>query len=159
MLIMSKISTPSQRKVLCNHPSWKDDQAAQAPIISRWLAQGVLEFSGTTGRLFSCSHEEPYQKGTALFQRLITDARYCNTVHVLGLGCHDTFAAEISAALQPHDFEDLECRPPGRIHTTCPSSRAAVKPSYPASVPSRSETTPCLGSTATLSGVAQICQV
>ncbi len=42
LLVMPKITTPSQRKVLRNHPSWEDDPAAQAvlgPIIAKWLAQ------------------------------------------------------------------------------------------------------------------------
>jgi hypothetical protein len=37
-LVMPKITTPSQVKVLRNHPSWEDDPAAQAalgPIIAK----------------------------------------------------------------------------------------------------------------------------
>lgn len=114
MLIMPKIATPSQCKSLPNHPSWEDDPAAQAalgPIIAKWLAQGVLEYVHWDDRrpvlLQPCG---AVPKGTAPFYRLITDARFGNTMYS-DWGVAYTSASDLSAALHFRDFTwsaDLE---------------------------------------------------
>ena len=106
-LVMPKITTPSQCKVLRNHPSWEDDPAAQAalgPIIATWLAQGVLEYVQWDDRhpvlLQPCG---AVPKGTAPFYRLITDARFGNTMYS-DWGVNYTSAADLSAALSHRCF-------------------------------------------------------
>jgi hypothetical protein len=104
---MPKISTPSQRQELRNHPSWEDDTEAQkalGPIIAKWLAQGVLEYVQWDDRrpvlLQSCG---AVPKGSAPFYRLITDARFGNTMYS-DWGVTYSSAADLPAALQPRDF-------------------------------------------------------
>ena len=114
LLVMPKIATPSQCKVLANHPSWEEDPAAQAalgPIIAKWLAQGVLEYVHWDDRrpvlLQPCG---AVPKGTAPFYRLITDARFGNTMYS-DWGVAYTSASDLSAALHFRDFTwsaDLE---------------------------------------------------
>ena len=106
-LVMPKITTPSQLKVLRNHPSWEDDPAAQAalgPIIAKWLAQGVLEYVQWDDRqpvlLQPCG---AVPKGSAPFYRLITDARFGNSMYS-DWGVTYTSAADLSAALMHRDF-------------------------------------------------------
>ena len=106
-LVMPKITTPSQCKILRNHPSWEDDPAAQAalgPIIAKWLAQGVLEYVQWDDRqpvlLQPCG---AVPKGTAPFFRLITDARFGNGMYS-DWGVNYTSAADLSAALHHRDF-------------------------------------------------------
>ena len=106
-LVMPKLTTPSQRKVLRNHPSWEDDPAAQValgPIIAKWLAQGVLEYVEWDDRqpvlLQPCG---AVPKGSAPFYRLITDARFGNSMFS-DWGVTYTSAADLSAALQHRDF-------------------------------------------------------
>ncbi len=44
---MPRVSAPSQQTVLRNHPSWERDvdaKRALGPVITKWLASGVLEF-------------------------------------------------------------------------------------------------------------------
>jgi hypothetical protein len=74
LLVMPKISSPSQRKILRNHPSWEDDPAAQAalgPIIAKWLAQGVFETlntsSGMIGSRSFSNHAAPCPRARPLF--------------------------------------------------------------------------------------------
>ena len=107
LLVMPKVATPSQRKTLRNHPSWEDDPAAQAalgPIIAKWLTQGVLEYVQWDDRvpvlLQPCG---AVPKGSAPFYRLITDARYGNSMYS-DWGVTYSSAADLSAALQPRDF-------------------------------------------------------
>ena len=107
LLVMPKIAVPSQRKVLRNHPSWEDDPAAQqalGPIIAKWLAQGVLEYVQWDDRqpvlLQPCG---AVPKGTAPFFRLITDARYGNSMYS-DWGVTYSSAADLCAALHPRDF-------------------------------------------------------
>ena len=76
---MPKVSAPSQRTALRNHPSWESDpdaKAALGPVIAKWLATGVLEYVGWDDRvpvlLQPCG---AVPKGTAPFYRVITDAR------------------------------------------------------------------------------------
>jgi hypothetical protein len=114
LLVMPKVTTPLLRKTFRNHPSWEDDPAAQAalgPIIAKWLAQGVLEYVQWDDRhpvlLQPCG---AVPKGTAPFYRLITDARFGNTMYS-DWGVTYTSAADLSAALHPRDFTwsaDLE---------------------------------------------------
>ena len=106
-LVMPKLTTPSARTVLRNHPSWEDDPAAQAalgPIIAKWLAQGVLEYVQWDDRqpvlLQPCG---AVPKGSAPFYRLITDARFGNSMYS-DWGVTYTSAADLSAALQHRDF-------------------------------------------------------
>jgi hypothetical protein len=106
-LVLPKITTPSQLKVLRNHPSWEDDPAAQAalgPIIAKWLAQGVLEYVQWDDRqpvlLQPCG---AVPKGSAPFYRLITDARFGNSMYS-DWGVTYTSAADLSAALMHRDF-------------------------------------------------------
>jgi hypothetical protein len=107
LLVMPKIASPSQRKVMRNHPSWEDDPAAQAalgPIIAKWLAQGVLEYVQWDDRQpFLLQPCGAVPKGTAPFYRLITDARYGNKMYS-DWGVTYSSAADLSAALQPRDF-------------------------------------------------------
>jgi hypothetical protein len=107
LLVMPKISSPSQRKILRNHPSWEDDPAAQAalgPIIAKWLTQGVLEYVQWDVRqpvlLQPCG---AVPKGSAPFYRLITDARFGNSMYS-DWGVTYASAADLSASLQPRDF-------------------------------------------------------
>ena len=107
LLVMPKIAIPSQRKVLRNHPSWEDDPAAQkalGPIIAKWLAQGVLEYVQWDDRypvlLQPCG---AVPKGTAPFYRLITDARFGNSMYS-DWGVTYSSAADLCAALHPRDF-------------------------------------------------------
>jgi hypothetical protein len=107
LLVMPKTATPSQRKVLRNHPSWENDPAAQAalgPIIAKWLAQGVLEYVQWDDRqpvlLQPCG---AVPKGSAPFYRLITDARYGNTMYS-DWGVTYSSAADLSAAVYHRDF-------------------------------------------------------
>jgi hypothetical protein len=107
LLVMPKISTPSQRKVLRNHPSWEDNPEAQAalgPIIAKWLTQGVLEYIQWDDRqpvlLQPCG---AVPKGSAPFYRLITDARFGNSMYS-DWGVTYASAADLSASLQPRDF-------------------------------------------------------
>ena len=107
LLVMPKLATPSQRKVLRNHPSWENDPAAQAalgPIIAKWLAQGVLEYVQWDDRqpvlLQPCG---AVPKGSAPFYRLITDARYGNTMYS-DWGVTYSSAADLSAAVYHRDF-------------------------------------------------------
>ena len=114
LLVMPKIATPSQCKALRNHPSWEDDPAAQValgPIIAKWLAQGVLEYVHWDDRrpvlLQPCG---AVPKGSAPFYRLITDARFGNTMYS-DWGVAYTSASDLSAALHFRDFTwsaDLE---------------------------------------------------
>ncbi len=104
---MPKITTPSQCTALRNHPSWKDDLVAQAalgPIIAKWLAQGVLEYVQWDDRqqvlLQPCG---AVPKGTAPFFRLITDARFGNTMYS-DWGVNYTSAADLASALHHRDF-------------------------------------------------------
>ena len=104
---MPKITTPSQCTTLRNHPSWEDDPAAQAalgPIIAKWLAQGVLEYVQWDDRqpvlLQPCG---AVPKGTAPFFRLITDARFGNTMYS-DWGVTYTSAADLASALHHRDF-------------------------------------------------------
>lgn len=107
LLVMPKIASPTQRKVFKNHPSWEDNPAAQqalGPIIAKWLAQGVLEYVQWDDRqpilLQPCG---AVPKGTAPFYRLITDARFGNSMYS-DWGVTYSSAADLSAALQPRDF-------------------------------------------------------
>ena len=107
LLVMPKIATPSQRVSLRNHPSWEDDPAAQlalGPIIAKWLAQGVLEYVQWDDRqpvlLQPCG---AVPKGTAPFYRLITDARYGNTMYS-DWGVTYQSAADLSAVVHHRDF-------------------------------------------------------
>ncbi len=46
-LVMLRVSSPSQQTALRNHPSWETDydtKRALGPVISKWLASGVLEY-------------------------------------------------------------------------------------------------------------------
>jgi hypothetical protein len=101
---MPKIATPSQRKTLRNHPSWEDDPAAQAalcPIIAKWLAQGVLEYFQWDDRvpvlLQPCG---AVPKGSAPSYRLITDARYGNSMYS-DWGVTYRSAADLSGRVGP----------------------------------------------------------
>lgn len=107
LLVMPKIATPTRRKVQRNHPSWEDDLAAQealGPIIAKWLAQGVLEYVQWDDRqpvlLQPCG---AVPKGTAPYFRLITDARFGNSMYS-DWGVTYTSAADLCAALHPRDF-------------------------------------------------------
>ena len=107
LLVMPKIATPSQRKVFRNHPSWEDDPAAQAalgPIIAKWLAQGVLEYVLWDDRqpvlLQPCG---AVPKGSAPFYRLITDARFGNSLYS-DWGVSYQSAADLSASVYYRDF-------------------------------------------------------
>ena len=107
LLVMPKSATPSLRKVLHNHPSWENDPAAQAalgPIIAKWLAQGVLEYVQWDDRqpvlLQPCG---AVPKGSAPFYRLITDARYGNTMYS-DWGVTYSSAVNLAAAVQHRDF-------------------------------------------------------
>ena len=107
LLVMPKIASPTQRKVFRNHPSWEDNPEAQqalGPIIAKWLAQGVLEYVQWDDRqpilLQPCG---AVPKGTAPFYRLITDARFGNSMYS-DWGVTYASAADLSAALQPRDF-------------------------------------------------------
>ena len=107
LLVMPKIATPSKQKSLRNHPSWEDDPEAQAalgPIIAKWLTQGVLEYVQWDDRhpvlLQPCG---AVPKGSAPFYRLITDARFGNSMYS-DWGVSYSSAADLSAALQPRDF-------------------------------------------------------
>ena len=107
LLVMPKIAIPSQRKVLRNHPSWENDPAAQkalGPIIAKWLAQGVLEYVQWDDRqpvlLQPCG---AVPKGSAPFYRLITDARFGNSMYS-DWGVTYSSAADLCAALHPRDF-------------------------------------------------------
>ena len=107
LLVMPKLATPSQRKELRNHPSWEDDPAAQAalgPIIAKWLAQGVLEYVQWDDRqpvlLQPCG---AVPKGSAPFYRLITDARFGNTMYS-DWGVTYSSAADLSSAVHHRDF-------------------------------------------------------
>jgi hypothetical protein len=104
---MPKITTPSQCTALRNHPSWEDDPVAQAalgPIIAKWLAQGVLEYVQWDDRqpvlLQPCG---AVPKGTAPFFRLITDARFGNSMYS-DWGVNYTSAADLASALHHRDF-------------------------------------------------------
>ena len=107
LLVMPKIASPTQQKVFKNHPSWEDNPEAQqalGPIIAKWLAQGVLEYVQWDDRqpilLQPCG---AVPKGTAPFYRLITDARFGNSMYS-DWGVTYASAADLSAALQPRDF-------------------------------------------------------
>ena len=107
LLVMPKIATPSQRVSLRNHPSWEGDPAAQlalGPIIAKWLAQGVLEYVQWDDRqpvlLQPCG---AVPKGSAPFYRLITDARYGNTMYS-DWGVSYQSAADLSAVVHHRDF-------------------------------------------------------
>ena len=107
LLVMPKISTPSQRVARRNHPSWEDDPAAQealGPIIAKWLAQGVLEYVQWDDRrpvlLQPCG---AVPKGSAPFYRLITDARFGNTMYS-DWGVSYKSAADLSASVHYRDF-------------------------------------------------------
>ena len=106
-LVMPKVSAPSQQTALRNHPSWEDDPAAKAalgPVIAKWLASGVLEYVGWDDRvpvlLQPCG---AVPKGTAPFYRLITDARFANTMYA-DWGVTYTTAAQLSSTLNKCDF-------------------------------------------------------
>ncbi len=48
LLVMPKVAVPSQLRIFRNHPSWENDPAAREaswPIITKWLAQEVLEYA------------------------------------------------------------------------------------------------------------------
>jgi hypothetical protein len=107
LLVMPKIATPSQRLVQRNHPSWEDDPAAQSalgPVIAKWLAQGVLEYVQWDDRqpvlLQPCG---AVPKGSAPFYRLITDARFGNSMYS-EWGVTYSSAANLAAALHSRDF-------------------------------------------------------
>jgi hypothetical protein len=77
---MPRISAPSQQTILRNHPSWEKDEDAKrapGPVIAKWLASGMLEYAAWNDRmpvlLQPCG---AVPKGTAPFDRLITDARF-----------------------------------------------------------------------------------
>jgi hypothetical protein len=106
-LVMPKISSPSQQTALRNHPSWEDDPKAKAalgPVIAKWLASGVLEYVGWDDRvpvlLQPCG---AVPKGTAPFYRLITDARFANSMYA-DWGVTYTTAAQLSSTLNKCDF-------------------------------------------------------
>ena len=105
-LVMPRVSAPSQRTALRNHPSWENDEAAQralGPVIAKWLATGVLEYAGWDDRvpilLQPCG---AVPKGTAPFYRLITDARFANKFYS-DWGVTYTTAAQ-SSTLNRCDF-------------------------------------------------------
>ena len=79
-------------------------QAALGPIIAKWLAQGVLEYVQWDDRqpvlLQPCG---AVPKGTAPFFRLITDARFGNTMYS-DWGVNYTSAADLASALHHRDF-------------------------------------------------------
>ena len=106
-LVMPKISTPSQQTALRNHPSWEDDPKAKAalgPVIAKWPASGVLEYVGWDVRvpvlLQPCG---AVPKGTAPFHRLITDARFANSMYA-DWGATYTTSAQLSSTLNKCDF-------------------------------------------------------
>ncbi len=106
-LVMPKISTPSQQTALRNHPSWEDDPKAKAalgPVIAKLLASGVLEYVGWDVRvpvlLQPCG---AVPKGTAPFHRLITDARFANSMYA-DWGATYTTSAQLSSTLNKCDF-------------------------------------------------------
>ncbi len=70
--------------MLRNHPSWENDEDANralGPVIAKWLASGV-EFVAWDNRmpilLQPCG---AVPKGSAPFNRLITDARFANKLY------------------------------------------------------------------------------
>ena len=84
-LTIPKVSAPTQQTTLRNHPSWEKDEDAKkalGPAIAKWLASGVLEYVSWDDRLPVLL--EPcgaVPKGTAPFYRLITDARFGNSMY------------------------------------------------------------------------------
>jgi hypothetical protein len=82
---MPRVSAPSQQTVLRNHPSWERDvdaKRALGPVITKWLASGVLEFVAWNDLLLILLQPcGAVPKGTALFYRLITDARFANKLY------------------------------------------------------------------------------
>ena len=106
-LVMPRVSAPSQRTALRNHPSWENDEAAKralGPVIAKWLATGVLEYVGWDDRvpilLQPCG---AVPKGTAPFFRLITDARFANKFYS-DWGVTYTTASQLSSTLNRCDF-------------------------------------------------------
>ena len=106
-LVMPKHSAPSQQTALRNHPSWEHDEEAKralGPVIAKWLATGVLEYVGWNDRLpvllQPCG---AVPKGTAPFYRLITDARFANSMYS-DWGVAYTTAAQLSSTLNRCDF-------------------------------------------------------
>ena len=105
---MPRISAPSQRTALRNHPSWeKDDDAKRAslgPVIAKWLATGVLEHVAWNDHmpvlLQPCG---AVPKGTAPFYSLITDARFANELYS-DWGVTYTTAAQLSSTLTVATF-------------------------------------------------------
>jgi hypothetical protein len=106
-LVMPRISAPSQKKALRNHPSWENDENAKralGPVIAKWLASGVLEYVAWDDRmpilLQPCG---AVPKGTAPFYRLITDAQFANKFYS-DWGVTFTTAAQLSSTLNRCDF-------------------------------------------------------
>ena len=106
-LVMPRISAPSQRTALRNHPSWEEDEDAKralGPVIAKWLATGVLEYVGWNDRLpILLQPCGAVPKGTAPFYRLITDARFANSMYA-DWGVSYTTAAQLSSTLNRCDF-------------------------------------------------------
>ena len=105
-LVMSRMSAPTQRTALQNHPSWENDEDAKralAPVIAKWLATGALEYVGRNDRvptlLQPCG---AVRKGTAPFYRLISDARFANKFHS-DWGVTYTTAAQLSSTMNRRD--------------------------------------------------------
>jgi hypothetical protein len=106
-LVMPRLSAPTQRTALRNHPSWEHDEDAKralGPVIAKWLATGVLEYVGWDDRvpilLQPCG---AVPKGTAPFYRLITDARFANKFYS-DWGVTYTTAAQLSSTMNRCDF-------------------------------------------------------
>ena len=86
-LTIPKVSpaAPTQQTTLRNHPSWEKDEDAKkalGPAIAKWLASGVLEYVSWDDRLpVLLQSGGAVPKGTAPFYRLITDARFGNSMY------------------------------------------------------------------------------
>ncbi len=110
-LVMPLISAPSQQTVLCNHPSWENDEDAKRAlwqVIAKWLASGVLEYvawESMMGRqhahLAAALWSRPQGLGAALSAH---HGRSIRQQALFRLGVTYTTTAQLSSTLNPCDF-------------------------------------------------------